>query len=272
MIGRLETAIRELAVSALGDLFAGDPAPIALSVSSAASTVDPSSGDGPVGEPRIADRTDSFLFDPTGIIFDPADPQYDPAALPSFTLSQSPYEGPRRVRLTTGQGDLIALGPDEVAWDQVDSRAFTLTLRAGRPLEGVNGVQVLYAVTAVFAILRTRQVMGLLLQTDDAERLARSEALLAGLVALNGQTLIDQGAATYQSGDYGAAVTIKGLRLIGITSPEALQRQLSYQVEVEVRVTRALRADEGQPITHIVTPGRPRDPSRPIDIEIGVNA
>lgn len=272
MIGQLEAAIRALAVSALGDLFAGDPPPVALSVSSDAYTVDPTSAESVAGQPRPADRTDSFLFDPTGIVFDPAAPGYDPAALPSFSLTQSPYEGPRRVRLTTSQGDLIGLRPDEVTWNPADSRAFTLTLRPDRSLVGINGVQVLYAVIAVFTTVRASQVMGLLLQTDDAARLARAEALLVGLVALNGQRLADQGAATYESGDYGAAVAIKGLHFTGISSPEPLQRQLAFRVDIEVRVTRALRTDEGAPIRHIATTGRPLDPARPVDIRVEVEA
>jgi hypothetical protein len=272
MIGQLEEAIRDLAVSALGDLFAGDPAPVALSISSDAYTADPTTAEGLAGEPRAADRIDSFLFDPTGIVFDPAAPHYDPAALPSFTLTQPPYDGPRRVRLTSSQGDLIALHPDEVTWDPTDRSIFRLTLRPGRPLVGINGVQVLYAVIAVFTILRATQQVGLLLDTDDGARLARAEALLAGLMALNGQQLADQGTATYESGEYGAVVRIKGLRFTGISSPVPRQRLLAYKVEVETRVTRALRSDEGAPIRHITTPGRPLDPQRPVDIQIEVEA
>ena len=46
----------------------------------------------------------------------------------------------------------------------------------------------------------------------------------------------------------------------------------TYQVEVELKTTRALRSDEGRPIAQIRTPGRPADPARRVDIEIGVDA
>ena len=55
-------------------------------------------------------------------------------------------------------------------------------------------------------------------------------------------------------------------------SPAANRRDLHYQVEVELKITRSLREDEGRPIVRVRTPGRPLDPARPVDIEIGVEA
>ena len=99
-----------------------------------------------------------------GSCFDPEDPAYDPAALPRFTLSKPPYPGPRRVRLVTGAGDRIALGEREVIWDEVDGRRFTLAPARTRDLAGVEAVQVLYGVIAVFTVVKFNQVMSVVLR------------------------------------------------------------------------------------------------------------
>ena len=93
--------------------------------------VDPNSADAIASEPRPDDQLDQFPFNPAGIIFDPADPGYDPGALPRFTLSKPPYPGPRRVRLLTGAGDRIPLRESEVVWDEVDTPQLHVGAGAG---------------------------------------------------------------------------------------------------------------------------------------------
>ncbi len=259
MTGNLDGAIKTLLQTALPDLFGGEPPAVVLTVSSALFEVDPHSAEGVVGEPRPDDRRDDFWFDPDA----PPD---------SFTLTQPPYPGPRRVYLVTETGDRIPLRPGEVAWDEVDSRVFALDLRPTHDLSAVNGVQVLYGVTAVFGTLKADQTLSLQLESDDAGQLAQAEALAIGVIELNKQALVDQATVTYEVGDYGATVAAKSLKLLQGAAPAPNQRRLTYHAEIELKATRALRDDEGQPIARIRTPGRPLDPERRIDVHIDVQA
>ena len=170
-----------------------------------------------LSEARPDDFSDQFAFDPAGIVFDPQDPAYDPAALPRFTLSKPPYPGPRRVRLVTGAGDRIALGEREVIWDEVDGRRFTLAPARTRDLAGVAAVQVLYGVIAVFTVVKFNQVLSVVLQAPEsaaAGQLERCEALATGVIELNRQALLDASAATYDDGDYEARVKTNSLKLL----------------------------------------------------------
>ncbi len=270
MTGNLDEAIRSLLQGALPALLNGAPPPVDLVVQSDHFAVDPTTADALAGEARPDDHSDQFTFDPTGIVFDPSHPAYNAAALPQFTLSKPPYAGPRRVRLLTDAGDRIPLSEREVIWDEADSRRFTLALAANRELAGVNGVQVLYGVTALFTTLKLNQTLSILLASADAGQLARCEALVAGIVALHRQELLDGSAALYEGGDYAAAVKANSLKLLEGSSPAANQRRLLYQAEIELKSTRALHDDEGRPIVRIRTPGRPLDPARPLNIDIGL--
>jgi hypothetical protein len=263
MIGNLDEAIRTLLTGALPSLLSGGPPgpppPVSLSIQDGVFTLDPSSNEAPTSEPRPDDRLDNFPF--------------NPAAPPAnFTLTQSPYPGPRRVRLTTSLGDRITLQTSEVIWDALDTRVFTLSLRPTHDLANVTGVQVLYGVTAVFTTLKALQTFTVTLQSDNAVQLEQAEALALGVMELNRQTLIDQSPANYASGDYGALVTVKSFKLAQGSSPAANQRQFSFEAEIELKASRALEEGEGAPITRIRTPGRPLDPDRPVDIFIDVEA
>jgi hypothetical protein len=272
MTGNLDQAIQSLLTAALPDLFGGAAPPVTLAVLGEQFVVDPAATPGAPSEPRPDDQIDEFAFDPTGLVFDPQAPNYDPAALPTFTLSKPPYPGPRRVRLTTASGDRIVLKPAEVLWDEQETRRFTLIPLPSRALAGVNGVQVLYSVIAVFTTLKLNPTLAVQLEAGDPGQLERAAALTTGIIELNRQTLIDEAAARYTGGDYSAAVTVKTLTLLEGSSPAADQRHLRYQAEVELKTVRALRSDEGRPIVRIRTPGRPVDPDRPIDIEVRVDA
>jgi hypothetical protein len=259
MIGNLDEAIVSLLKDALPHLLGGAAPPVSLSVNSGVFTLDPSSTDSPITDPRPDDRTDQFPFDPA----------HPP---PSFTLTQPPYPGPRRVRLTTALGDRITLQSSEVTWDKVDNRVFSLNLRPVHDLSGVNGVQVLYAVTAVFTTLKANHAFTVLLQSDDSTRLEQAEALALGVLELSRQSLIDASPAAFEDGDYSATVRVKSFTFVQGSGPAANQRQFSFQAEVELKAKRALAEGEGAPIERIITPGRPLDPNRPVDIQIDVNA
>lgn len=282
MTGNLDEAITALLKDALPGLLGGAQPPVTLTVESDTFATDPNAGDAQASEARPDDFSDQFAFDPAGIVFDPQDPAYDPAALPHFTLSKPPYPGPRRVRLVTGAGDRIALGDREVIWDEVDGRRFTLAPARTRDLAGVTAVQVLYGVIAVFTVVKFNQVLSVVMQAAESAvaQLDRCEALATGVIELNRQALLDASAATYDDGDYEARVKTNSFKLLEGNRPggnpssafAANQRRLVYTAEVELKITRALHEDEGRPIVRIRTPGKPVDPQRPVDIEIGVDA
>lgn len=291
MTGNLDEAIVALLKESLPGLLGGAQPPVTVAVESDTFATDPNAGDAvaqgaQASEARPDDFRDQFAFDPAGIVFDPQDPAYDPAALPHFTLSKPPYPGPRRVRLVTGAGDRIALGEREVIWDEVDGRRFTLAPGRMRELAGVVAVQVLYGVIAVFTVVKFNQVLSVVLEAAGSAagsatgQLERCEALATGVIELNRQALLDASAATYDDGDYEACVKTNSFKLLEGNRPGgdpgsnsgANQRRLVYTAEVELKIMRALHDEEGRPIVRIRTPGRPVDPQRPVDIEIGVEA
>jgi len=258
MIGNLGEALRGLITTALPELFSG-PAAVTLSISGDLFEIDPNAADAMASEPRPEDRTDVLAFDPNA----PAGP---------YSLTQSPYPGPRRVYLTTGDGDRIPLRENEVVVDEVDSRVFRLALRPGRDLSVVDGVLVLYGITAVFTKLKVVQTLTVQLESGEARKLNEAQALAVAVVELNRPQLIAAARATFEDGDYTAAVELKSLKLQNGAAPSATQRTLTLQAEIEMKARRALREDEGKPITTIKSPGRPADPARPIDVDVELNA
>lgn len=259
MTGNLDQAVRTLLQTALPGLFDGTPPPVALSVASQSFQIDPNSAEATAGEPRPDDRNDDFAFNAAT----PAGP---------YTLTQPPYPGPRRVRLTTDAGDRIPLTGAEVVWDVADPRVFSLDLRATRDVSAITGVQVLYGVTAVFTKIKLHETTTLILQSADAQRLIQAEALALSVIALNREPLVEAARALYEDGDYGAGVEVKNVHLVEGTSPAADQRALVLKSEIELKASRALRSDEGAPIERILSPGRPVDPDRPVDVHIDVEA
>ena len=259
MTGKLDEALKALMAEALPSLFAGATPPVQLTIASDRFEVDPESADATASEPRPDNRLDNFPFDSDN----PAGP---------YTLTQSPYPGPRRVRLITEIGDSVALRESEVIWDEVDSRRFTLALRPSRELTGIASVQVLYGVTAIFTKIKAVQTLTVQLQSSNAEQLEQAEALAVAVIELNRPHLVEAAQATFEDGDYGAVLEIKSLQLTKGTSPAANQRVLTLQAKIELKATRALREDEGRPIQRIRTPGRPLDPERKVDVHIEVEA
>ncbi len=259
MIGNLDEALRTLLVSSLPALLGGNAPPVTLGIVEDIFLLDSASAEAPTSEARPDDQVDNFPFNPIN-------------PPPNFTLSKPPYPGPRRVRLTTSDGDRISLQSTEILWDAVDSQKFSLALRPIHDMSHVTGIQVLYSVTAVFTTLKANQNFLINLQSANAAQLEQAEALSLGVIELNHQDLIDGAATTYDSGGYSAAVTVKSFKLLQGITPASGQRQFTFTAEVELKARRALEAGEGAPITHIRTPGRPLDPNRPVDISIDVEA
>ena len=132
-----------------------------------------------------------------------------------------------------------------------------MALAPARDLAGVDAVQVLYGVIAVFTTLKINQTMSIQLESAAADQLEACEALATGIIELQRQELLDNSLATYEGGDYRATVKANSLKLLEGSSPLPGRRLLTYLVEIELKTTRALRGDEGRPIVQVRTPGRP---------------
>jgi len=261
MSSELDDALHALIVEALPGLCGGASPPVRVSVASDVLELDPHAGDAAASEPRPDDQLDELPFDPAH----PAGP---------YLLTKPPYPGPRRVRLVTGAGDRVPLRDRETAWDATDPRRFSLDPRADRDLDGVTGVEVLYGVVSVFTKVKATQTLGVSLaaSTADAARLKQAEALVVAVIELNRERLAGDAQVSYHDGDYGAAVGVRRLGLVRVTTPAEGERLLTVQAEVELKASRALGDGEGRPIERIRTPGRPLDPSRPVDVQIEIEA
>jgi hypothetical protein len=252
----LEDALVTLLLTALPNLVGAPPRPVTLTVTAVEFVVDPQAVEAAVSEPRPDDRLDQLPWNaanPTG----------------PYTLTQSPYPVPRRVYLQSAN-ERVPLRPDEVQWDAIDPRQFSLNLRPHREVSAVSGVQVLYGVTAVFTKLKATQTLTVQLAATDAAQLAPAEALVVAIIELNREALIAAAHPVYTSGDYSAATTIKTLHLTKGSRTANGQRLLTLVAEIELKATRSLRADEGAPIQRILSPGRLGSAQRPIDLTIGV--
>jgi hypothetical protein len=259
MTGGLPDALEALLTTSLPGLFDGEEA-VGLTVVGGLLEIDQEqSADATASEPRPDDRVDSLEFDPD----DPAGP---------YTLTQPPYPGPRRVWLITESDARMPLRPEEVVWDRTDTRSFSLALRPQRDVSAVTGIRVLYGVTAVYTKVKAVQTLDVRLETSDAGLLERAESLVVAVIQLNRQRLADEARAIYEDGDYGATVELKNVGLVRGTTPEDDVRLLLLRAELELKASRALGEDEGVPIERILTPGRPLDPDRPIDVHIDVEA
>jgi hypothetical protein len=259
MTGDLPQALETLLTASLPGLFDGEEA-VGLSVGGGLLEIDQEqSADATASEPRPDDFVDDLEFDPD----DPAGP---------YTLTQPPYPGPRRVWLITESEARMPLRPEEVVWDRTDSRNFSLALRPQRDVSAVTAIRVLYGVTAVYTKVKAVQTLDVQLETADADLLERAESLVVAVIQLNRQRLADEARASYQDGDYGAIVELKNVGLVRGTSPVDDTRALVLRAELELKASRTLGEDEGMPIERILTPGRPPDPDRPIDVHIDVEA
>lgn len=257
MPGNLADVLEALLRAALPRVFGGANG-VTVTIASDVFQMDASSADAMASEPRAEDRTDTLPFDPAN----PAGP---------YELTQPPYPGPRRVSLLSRGGDRIALRDSEVVADETVARRFTLALRPNRELADITGVVVLYAVTAVFTRVTLVETLNVRLESPDPAKLREAEALALAVIELNRTHFTDAARVTFEDGDYGANVHVKGLTLLKGTAPSATERLLALRAEIELRARRALRDDEGRPITSIRSPGRP-DSDRRVDIDVELNA
>jgi hypothetical protein len=260
MLVPLQKAFHDLLKASFPDVFTGTPIPVRVEFPEYQFTFDPSSADPVAGSPVQDDASDSFPFNPAA----PAGP---------YTLTKPPYPGPRRVYLKTPAGDRQPLRPAEVSWDPNDSQKLTLAPAATRVLTGYSQVEVRYGVTAVFTQLKSLHPMPVRLLTAEGEEVLsdRAEALALAAFALNRDALMTAGAYTQTGGGYTVQGTIKSLKLNKGSAPSQSARRLVLEVEVELKISRALGADEGKPILRILSPGKVAG-DRKVDVDIGVES
>ncbi|MFH7245308.1 MAG: hypothetical protein ACHWZW_20925 [Spirulina sp.] len=259
MLGNVVTVLNTELRRAFPQLFGGPSPMVQLSLLRAEFRVDPESAEALASAPRSDDRRDLLPFNPA-------------APMGPYQLSQPPYPGPRKLWLTTTAGDRVTLSTEEVRWEAADTQGFSLALRPSRDPRGFSGLEVLYGVTAIFTKLKLLHTLTLTLTSRDPNQLEQAEALLVGWVALHRQTLIEATAMAHTGGDYGTALDLKTLLLTHGEQVGSDHRTLTLTAESELKATRALRDDEGQPIERILTNGRPGSAEGRIDIHIDVQA
>jgi hypothetical protein len=259
MTGRLDEAIAELLATELPAIFGGATPVVRVTPASELFTIDTESVDPEASQPRTDDRTDNLAFNS-------GNPQGP------YTLTQFPDTTTRKVRLTTAAGDRIPLTDTEVVFDDVDPRRFTLNPRPSRDLTGVNGVQVLYGITAVFTKIKYAADVTIALQGPDTATLDRAESLGAAVLLLNLPRLVAAGAESLEEGNYGVQTTVKSLKLVRGSIPPGGGRNIILNATFELKATRNLAEGEGKPIVRIRTTSQPVDPRRPVDIKIDIEA
>ena len=253
MTGNLDEALVALLKGALPSLFGGATPVVQVDVVAGELLLDPASVDGEAGQPRSDAASETLAFD--------AERPEGP-----YQLSRPPDGSVRKVRLTTAAGDRIPLQDSEVIFAVDDPRRFTLALRAGRDLTDIDGVLVLYGVTAVYLQLQYTQALSVQLQSGDAAALERAQALALAVLTLNRPELLAAAARNEQADDYRAELTLKALQFLGGDAPSNRMRRLRLRAELEMKAVRALAEGEGRPIRHIRSPGSASE--RPVDIDV----
>ena len=239
MSASLADSLTAALTEALPGLLGGRRPPLALEVRSEALDFDLGSLEAGAGAPRPEDQVELLAFNPTA----PAGP---------YELTRTPDPGARVVRLVGENGRRSAVNAAEVAWDAGEPRRFVLALRPGRALDGLTGVQVRYAVTAVFTTLRATETLAVALtpRGEDATALAAAELLATAVLVLDRERLGRLDSA-HADGDYSALVRVTQLRLLrGAPLPPSGQA-LTVAADLEIRVSRALREGGGVPIERV---------------------
>ena len=259
MIGNLATAIRDLLTVSMPTLIGESEGQVAVQVRRPQYTVDPSSADALAGAPRPDDKRDVLLFNPAA----PEGP---------YLLSQLPYPGPKRVYLENVSGERITLGTDEVVWDQVDPRQFTLQLKPYRDTTGLDQMTVLYGITGIFTAIKVANVVEVELTSTDPTNLLAAETLAVSIMQLNRDALQEDAASSISEGDYTVATNIKKLTIDRGSVFNDQTVIIMAEAESEIKASRALHAGEGAVIERIASPGAVPDPDRPVQIDPVVEA
>lgn len=251
MLQALQTAITALLGDSLPALFAGDGG-VQTSYGVDSWTFDPNSADPVAGEPGPEDVVDLLPFDPLA----PTGP---------YTLTRSPYAGPKRVYLRSPAGDLSPLSASELSWDPADATAFSVLPRPGRELEGFNQLEVHYGVVAAGSQLKLLHQATLSLAAADEDTASQVAALALAVLLLNRDALRQQGGFAFNGGSYQAIGSFKKLGFVAGTVSGTVAT-VNLTAELDLRVERLLGEDEGLPIARILSPGRPAS-GRKVDID-----
>lgn len=242
MLQKLQAAVADLLTKAFPALFTGVGA-VAIGFTQHVWTFDAASADPVAGEPGPEDAIDKLPFNPLA----PTGP---------YSLTRPPYPGPRRVYLGSAAGDSAPLLPTELVWNAAVPTQFKLQARPGRELAGFDHLQVQYGVVAAGTRLKTLHQVSLTLTAANPNKAEQALVLALAALALNREALRTQASFAFTSQAYQAQGGLKSLSFAsGATASPAVKR-LVLNAEVDLRVQRLLGADEGKPITHILSPGK----------------
>jgi hypothetical protein len=260
VLGSFAAAVTAALVQALPGVFGGDPAAVGLVV--VEEVLDLSApGVGPVpGEPAREQAQDVFAV-PPGV------PE------PVFTLTRARAEGPVVVRLRDADGSALApLRPGELSWDDAEPDRLGLHLGERTDRDRVADLLVRYPVFAVSAQLRGTATAGLVLTAVDRAVLDRATSLAASVLALERRGICAGSTRTQQEGDFSTEVRVDDLQLSSVSSQDAGTCRLALRVDVTVTARRSLSTGEGRPIQRISSGGSAAPPTRPVVVEVGLDA
>lgn len=253
MAAEFETVVRDLLAEALPGLFGGTSPVVTAAVRDDGLELTPGEDDGDV-EPRSEDRGERLPVDPGA----PTGP-YELAVRP---------RGRVLVRLVADGAVVATLRDEEVVWDPDGLPRFTLAPRPHRDLAAVDEVAVRYSVTAVATTLRGTRSAALVLD-GDAQRLAEARALAVSVLSLDAPRLVAETRAVHERDGRSAVETLRGLQVVGLPAADTT-REVQLRLLVDLELRRALRDDEGVPITRVLTPGTPLP--GPVAVEPRVDA
>lgn len=257
MILALQSALVALLETNLPDVFSG-ATPATVTFPEDSWIFDPLSADPVAGEPGPEEAHDLLPFNPAS----PAGPH---------SLTRTPYLGPKRIYLRAATGERVTLSTDEISWDDADPRVFTLAPRADRVMEDFNQLEVLYGVISAATRIKTLHKFTLQISASDGPSTETAFALALAVLTLHRNNLMEEGSASWTSGNYQAESAVKELKLATGAVPSDNARHLEMAAQVELRLQRLLADDEGKPIARILSPGQEAS-TKPIAIEPDVEA
>lgn len=253
MAADFDTVVRELLAEALPQVFGGDPPAVTVAVRDDGLELTPGDEDGDVG-PRSEDRSELLPFDPQA-----ATGPYEVAVRPSGRVI---------VRLVADGAVVATLRDEEVVWDPGGLARFTLAPLPHRDLGDVDELAVRYAVTAVATRLRGTRSVALVLTGDDA-LLGDARALAVAVLALDAPRLVADTRSVVERDGRSTTETLRALEVMGLP-PADDSAEVALRLLVDLELRRALREDEGIPITRVLTPGT--QATGPVAVEPRVDA
>ncbi|WP_300319219.1 hypothetical protein [Accumulibacter sp.] len=256
MLLALENAIVKLLRRELPSLFTG-PTAAEATFSADSWDFDRLSADPIASESGPEDAVDELLFDPDA----PAGPH---------SLTRPPCSAPKRVYLRSSNGELVALRNAEVVWSTSDPASFSVVPGAGRNLAGCNHLHVMYGVVATATRLRMLHKLTLQIAGPDASSTEVAFALALSVLVINRDVLARSAGFSWTASGYQVDGSVKTLKFTAGSSPATALRNLSLEVELDLRLEHLLEDGEASSVRDILSPRA--DPDEPSGAQRGGSA